>query len=49
MVLFTGEQIIFALLFGVVFLFITFYEEKKLMIVLFGVSMITGVAYILID
>ncbi|OLS22701.1 MAG: Na(+)/H(+) antiporter NhaD [Candidatus Heimdallarchaeota archaeon LC_3] len=49
MVLFTGEQIIFALLFGVVFLFITFYEEKKLMIVLFGVSIVTGVAYILIE
>ena len=49
MILFSGEQIIFALLFGIIFLFITFNEEKKLAIILLGVAILAGVAYLLIE
>jgi Na+/H+ antiporter NhaD/arsenite permease-like protein len=48
-VLFTGEQILFAVLFGIIFLFLTLNEERKLAILLFGVSILGGIAYLTIE
>ncbi|MHA1984628.1 MAG: SLC13 family permease [Candidatus Hodarchaeales archaeon] len=49
MVVFSTEQIIFAVVFAIIFLFITLNEDKKLIILLLGVCIISGFGYFLIE
>jgi Na+/H+ antiporter NhaD/arsenite permease-like protein len=48
-VVFSTEQIIFAVVFAIIFLFITLNEDKKLIILLLGVCIISGFGYFLIE